>query len=178
MPPSVAGGITKRKRCGDCPGCFARNCGTCIYCKDMPQYGGSGNMRQSCKSRQCHVILAELQAAATERAAEREAERDQREAARQAEREAKREAMGQEWVDRRLASSGAREKAQQMALQLSGGSVAKVAGLRTPSVQLEDGMTAGWGAHTEMLSAGVVVEVRMQEEGLVGASYTVRVTVM
>ena len=66
-----------------------------IYSKDMTQYGGSGKMRQPCKQRQCHVILAELQAAAAERAAEREAKRAaERAAKRAAEREAERDQRG------------------------------------------------------------------------------------
>ena len=51
----AAMGISKRQRCGVCEGCNAVNCGKCIYCRDMPQYGGRGNMRQSCKDRKCHV---------------------------------------------------------------------------------------------------------------------------
>ena len=145
--PSTTSGITKRRRCGECDGCRARECGTCLYCKDMPKYGGTGTMRQSCKMRQCHVILRELQAAKAELAAGREAERVERDAARQAEREAKRQEREQNRVDRRLASGDAREKAQQMAIQLSGGGPKRVGGARVPTVALEEGMDGGWGQH-------------------------------
>lgn len=43
----------KRSRCGHCTGCQRDNCGQFKYCKDMPQYGGSGKKRQCCIERNC-----------------------------------------------------------------------------------------------------------------------------
>jgi hypothetical protein len=44
-------GATKQPRCGVCVGCNATNCGKCKNCLDMPELGGTGNLRQACIER-------------------------------------------------------------------------------------------------------------------------------
>ena len=53
---SSAMSVTRRHRCGVCVGCNATNCGRCVYCLDMPQFGGTGNLRKSCIERTCVEI--------------------------------------------------------------------------------------------------------------------------
>ena len=36
------------RRCGDCDGCRAENCGKCSACLDMPKYGGPGKINMAC----------------------------------------------------------------------------------------------------------------------------------
>ena len=43
----------KVKRCGHCKNCHKRNCRECIACKDMPKYGGQGQLKQACIYRRC-----------------------------------------------------------------------------------------------------------------------------
>ena len=43
----------KGKRCRECEGCLAPNCGECIFCLDMPRFGGPGRMKQACEKRAC-----------------------------------------------------------------------------------------------------------------------------
>jgi hypothetical protein len=163
----------KRRRCGDCAGCNAENCGECLYCKDMPQYGGKGNMRQTCKWRVCEVLAKEIAEAKAkeqaERAVIREAEREVREAEREARLEARRTELDARRADRLTQKDvqkleGA-QRAAQMAVQLSGRD--RTAGVRMPSVALEPEMNGGWGMHFPMRS-GTEVEVHLMEEGLEG----------
>jgi F-box/leucine-rich repeat protein 10/11 len=44
---------TPRTHCRICQGCTGADCGTCVYCVDMPKFGGPGKLRQPCKSRHC-----------------------------------------------------------------------------------------------------------------------------
>ena len=44
---------SRRKNCGKCSGCLAENCGHCVYCKDLPTFGGPGIKKQRCIWRQC-----------------------------------------------------------------------------------------------------------------------------
>ena len=41
------------KSCHKCLGCKARDCQTCIFCKDMKRHGGEGTKRQKCERRKC-----------------------------------------------------------------------------------------------------------------------------
>ena len=144
-------------RCGQCAGCHAINCGTCRFCKDMPQFGGRGIMRQSCEKRKCEVIAAEEEVKAEERRVEREAADKVRQAereARQAEREARQAARGPRQSNR---------DRQTMADRLTSTAVQK-AGARFPTVKLEPKMTGGWGAF--VTPAGTRVEAVLDEEGL------------
>lgn len=46
----------KRIRCGECLGCLAIECGTCIECKRKTKFGGDGSSKQCCINRRCLVI--------------------------------------------------------------------------------------------------------------------------
>ena len=48
-----AGKKHRIKSCHKYPGCQNRNCGTCQFCKDMKQFGGTGTKRQKCEKRKC-----------------------------------------------------------------------------------------------------------------------------
>ena len=39
--------------CGKCIGCQRPDCGTCIFCKDKPKFGGPGVKKQRCAMRTC-----------------------------------------------------------------------------------------------------------------------------
>ena len=41
------------KRCGECSGCVAMDCGSCINCKDMKKFGGPGRKKKCCTQRKC-----------------------------------------------------------------------------------------------------------------------------
>ena len=43
----------KTRKCGSCLNCTKVNCGVCVFCQDMPKFGGPGKMKQACKSRKC-----------------------------------------------------------------------------------------------------------------------------
>jgi hypothetical protein len=43
----------KRKRCGTCTGCTAKECGKCKYCSDKVKFGGLGKLKQCCMERAC-----------------------------------------------------------------------------------------------------------------------------
>ena len=49
---SSPGGQPSRKRgvrCMDCPACLrTEDCGTCVFCKDKPKFGGPGVKKQAC----------------------------------------------------------------------------------------------------------------------------------
>ncbi|KAK7072163.1 hypothetical protein SK128_024815, partial [Halocaridina rubra] len=48
--------------CGECPGCQKTTpCGNCLYCEDMPKFGGPGRYRQKCVKQLC-VYHPRLQA--------------------------------------------------------------------------------------------------------------------
>ena len=36
----------RQGRCGQCDGCKAPSCGKCIYCLDMPRFGGPGRKKR------------------------------------------------------------------------------------------------------------------------------------
>ena len=174
-PGGGGGGVasyTKRRRCGECAGCKAPNCGHCTFCLDMPCFGGSGTMRQSCKNRMCEVIASELAEIAEEKAKVREGEREKRQAERdvqQAEKDAK-----------RAAAAAARSQVVRLTGQApsrSGPHTAALATARAPTVRLDPNLTGGWGmfcggAAEDELAAGDRVEVLMgSEQGVEGDSY-------
>merc|ERR1712166_672461 len=43
----------KKKRCGICDGCTAKECETCKYCMDKTKRGGSNTLRKPCLLRVC-----------------------------------------------------------------------------------------------------------------------------
>lgn len=161
---SSTAGISKRKRCGECAGCRARNCGKCIYCKDMPMYGGKGNMRQSCKERKCEVIVAAEERANEERVKVREEERQVR--------ERERGARMAERATHRAATSGQRARAAATSAEL-GGVDERVGGARLPAVRLAPSTGGGWGLQHPPV--GAPVEVRLSEEGLEDACWAATV---
>ena len=42
-----------RKRCNECTGCKAEDCGQCAPCKDKKKFGGPNVRKQACKMRRC-----------------------------------------------------------------------------------------------------------------------------
>jgi hypothetical protein len=157
--------VIKRHRCGVCVGCNATNCGRCVYCLDMLQFGGTGNLRQSCIERRCVEITKEDERLAEERRVEREAERELR----QAEREAEREARAAERTER---GGGARRFGGSTVAAAAAAAVAKHTGFmpgtnaRLPSVRLEASIDSGWGQF-EFLQ-GMRVEVINPQEDVLG----------
>ena len=156
--------VTKRHRCGVCVGCNATNCGRCVYCLDMLQFGGTGNLRQSCIERRCVEITKEDERLAEERRVEREAERELR----QAEREAEREARAAERTER----GGGARRFGGSTVAAAAAAVAKHTGFmpgtnaRLPSVRLEASIDGGWGRF-EFLP-GMRVEVILPQEDVLG----------
>ncbi len=47
----------KRRRCGDCDGCVANECGKCVFCLDMTRFGGIGKKKKCCINRQCMNLI-------------------------------------------------------------------------------------------------------------------------
>ncbi|KAG5263503.1 hypothetical protein AALO_G00265540 [Alosa alosa] len=43
----------RRVRCKRCEACLRRECGDCIFCRDMKKFGGPGRLKQTCLRRQC-----------------------------------------------------------------------------------------------------------------------------
>ena len=46
-----------RKRCNECTGCKAEDCGSCAPCKDKKKFGGPNVRKQACKMRQCLALM-------------------------------------------------------------------------------------------------------------------------
>ena len=141
--------VTRRHRCGVCVGCNATNCGRCVYCLDMLQFGGSGNLRKSCIERACVEITKENERLAEARRVEREAERERIERWGSARRAGTRAPLG--------SSTGA------------AAAVAKHTGFvpgtnaRLPSVRLEASIDSGWGQFGNF-RPGMRVEVNIPKE--------------
>lgn len=43
----------KGNRCGTCPACLRKDCGSCLNCLDKPKFGGRGARKQACLMRLC-----------------------------------------------------------------------------------------------------------------------------
>ena len=55
--------ISVRRRgrgCGKCAGCLRSDCGTCIFCKDKPKFGGPGVKKQRCANRLCSNFVKKV----------------------------------------------------------------------------------------------------------------------
>ena len=48
----------RKKRCFNCSGCLAADCGTCKHCLDKPKFGGKGVRKQCCVKRKCIRIFS------------------------------------------------------------------------------------------------------------------------
>ncbi len=46
-------GYKRKRRCGECDGCIAKDCGNCRYCLDMPKFGGKRVLKRCCIHKQC-----------------------------------------------------------------------------------------------------------------------------
>ena len=46
--------------CGQCVGCQRADCGTCIFCKDKPKFGGPGVKKQRCALRTCSNFVKKV----------------------------------------------------------------------------------------------------------------------
>ena len=57
---------TKRKRCQQCCGCQAQDCGECKQCLDKPKYGGKGTKKQCCVKRRCIQMITPIRIIPTE----------------------------------------------------------------------------------------------------------------
>lgn len=55
-PPS--GRQKRRMACGSCVACLRKNCGTCMFCRDMRKFGGPCRLKQKCVMRRCLVVSA------------------------------------------------------------------------------------------------------------------------
>ena len=173
--PVAEGGLVKRKRCGDCVGCNAKNCGRCDNCHDMPIFGGKGTKRQSCRDRLCVLIAEENDKIRVEKEKEREARAEEKAKERE-QREKEREARGEARAARRASgantTSGSRNAARE-ARQLQA-LIGKAASARLPAVRHDrEDVSGGWGKHAAEI--GSRVEARLEEEGLDGAVWTGRV---
>ena len=51
----------RRTRCKKCEPCTRSDCGECNFCKDMKKFGGSGRMKQCCKSKQCLSVSLNIE---------------------------------------------------------------------------------------------------------------------
>ena len=55
----------KQLRCNDCENCKAKDCGECIYCKEMFKFGGEINPtyqdKDNCVQRQCKNLVTKVE---------------------------------------------------------------------------------------------------------------------
>lgn len=51
----------KRKRCGECSGCLAIDCGSCKFCLDKRKFGGPGKKKKSCVQKACLNLVSTTQ---------------------------------------------------------------------------------------------------------------------
>ena len=107
-----------------------------------------------------------------EEAVKRAAERAERREAEREVREAERERLREEKETARALGRDARGEGAGLGRRDKGGLGLKLgAKRRTPSVELEEGIGGGWGAHAAQIAAGDRVEVAMKEEGLASVAY-------
>ena len=181
----------KRRRCGECAGCNAEECGVCDHCRDMPKRGGKGLKRQPCMRRICDYVREGGAEREANRLANLEHDRERREVARAErlvtmERErglrleqklAAREARLREMEESKLAreeSKLARAQARSeraVTHRRPAGHVRH--GLKLPE-QPTDLASYGWGAH-RTFAVGAAVEVLGVEAGLCGACFAAQV---
>lgn len=48
---------TRKRRCGECEGCRMDTCGTCINCRDMKKYRGTGRKKKACSKKNLYSIM-------------------------------------------------------------------------------------------------------------------------
>ena len=174
----------KQKRCGECDGCKAPECGLCGMCLDMPKRGGKGTKKQPCELRVCVRVRKGAEERLEERAEEHEADRRRRElerAKREADRLARIEAMAEERRQKHE-SKQAERQAKQEAKQQAQLARARAAMLRKataaggrqkeakPPVFPSDLPAYGWGVRSSY-PVGMPVEVLGVDEGLAGACF-------
>ena len=56
---ATVGSNLKRKRCGSCQGCLAKDCMVCKFCHDKKKYGGLGKLKQCCEKKKCTTHVQE-----------------------------------------------------------------------------------------------------------------------
>ena len=49
----------KRRRCGVCSACLAKDCQKCPFCRDKPKYRGEGKKKKSCIKQWCLCFIPE-----------------------------------------------------------------------------------------------------------------------
>ena len=170
----------KQKRCGDCAGCLADECGICDMCLDMPKRGGKGIKRQPCSMRICDRVRKGGEVRQQERLEEQEQDRKRRDLER-IKREADRQARIEAMVEERQQKKDAKEHARQAkveARQQAQLARARATALRKPSggkreaakppVFPTDLAAYGWGVSSSY-PTGAAVEVLGVDDGLRGA---------
>ena len=188
VPPTTG---ERQRRCGECVGCNAEECGICEHCLDMPKRGGKGLKKQPCMRRQCVLVRAGTEERLREREEEKEKMRERREEMREkleVDRARRLEELQHERERRREAKEEARQEAKQAKLAakaLQAAERARLASLRRASAgasrhaprhaprppQLPSQLTAfGWGRFSS-LSAGCAIEVLGIDEGLFGGCF-------
>ena len=134
--------------------CQAKECGTCVMCRDMLKRGGKGMKRQPCVRRVCVNVKQGGEERAAEKLANMERDRERREAARQTriemwaaeklQRQKEREAAKEAKIAERAAAQLAKERAHEARALLRKPSAAWRSA-RTPEHPTE--LAAyGWGA--------------------------------
>lgn len=59
--PNSENSTRRRGRgCGECAGCLRSDCGTCLFCKDKPKFGGPGIKKQRCANRTCSNFVKKV----------------------------------------------------------------------------------------------------------------------
>lgn len=175
--------VEKQKRCGECNGCKAPECGVCVMCKDMPKRGGKGLKKQPCELRVCERVRKGKEEREEELAEFMEAERQRKEVERvkrEADRVKRMEAMAEE-RRQRLESKEAEKQAKIEAKMQAQVARARAAALKRSSVGskqrdlkppvLPTELAAyGWGVASSY-PPGVPVEVLGVDEGIAGACF-------
>ena len=140
----------------------------------MPQYGGKGTKRQSCRSRLCVQFQEddekrreEREAKRAERMAEREATSESRATARQG--RARERAVRAASKPSKSAANAEGPASRRLQVRFGG----RLAGARVPTLHLPGTLTPGWGMHSTPI--GTRVEARLDEEGLADATWAGKV---
>ena len=199
LPEATFYGLEKRKRCGECEGCLAKNCTRCEMCLDMPKYGGKGTKRQTCLMRQCAMLVAENEEREAEKASLVALQREKRVMEREAQLKARAERREQDRLEKlemsrlkqetREAKEATKEarrlaKLEERAARQAGGrgrrahgarwdEEGRLASIRLPELPREDS-AYGWGL-LATYPPGTAVEVRDLAEGLHGAFFAAQI---